>query len=183
MNILRDFFTFLLFYCLAISTSGCATASKLAPNNDDLLLEMITDASDSVYPPGKSLDLRVYESGKTEFDNYSPDELHKVEPATPQLKQTTINSEQLSAIRAVLNKLNSGNPKSTYPPTERIFDARIVTTITYKSNEGMKTIILQENDSHLHLEKKKHIYPQPLIELLNLSYKIGASVRKATVDG
>jgi hypothetical protein len=80
--------------------------------------------------------------------------------------------------RSQVAELDSEKVASSFPPiVTGSIDERIVVTITYKSGETMKSITLQENDSSLRLEDKANLYPQALIKLLKLNYKIAGAVR------
>jgi hypothetical protein len=52
--------------------------SELRPPDDGVIVEMWTDAGDTpVYPPGKTLRIRLYESGWAEYDDYPDDQIQK----------------------------------------------------------------------------------------------------------
>jgi hypothetical protein len=67
-----------------------------------------------------------------------------------------------------------------YEPTVPILDARIEVTLLVIDGDTRKRIVLQENHSHLILEKKDGVYPPSLLKLLRFIQEKSRALRKAT---
>jgi hypothetical protein len=169
-----------LYIYLAVGLVGslnCTTAKTAGSN--DVLFEVTTVTSESIAPAGEILDLRVFRDRRAEFDQFSSADSKTGTTEKPELKHAEITSDQLSAIESALGELDSAQIQPSYPPSVgRTVDSFIQVSIRYRSKQGTKTIVLYENDSHLHLDLKD-IYPRELVNLLRLQYRIGAELRKA----
>lgn len=156
-------------------TSGCDNARSITaspsaerPLQDGLILEMYTKSEYSVYPPGKVLNMKIYESGQAEYDHY-PSESQKGEF---ELKRTAfaLSVDELEMIRRLVDETLRSSRES-YGPTVPIVDASIQTTLNLERGGRQKKIILNENHSNLILEKKKGVYPESLLNLLTFIQK------------
>ena len=124
----------------------------------------------------------MFNNAEIEFDyflEYGPDRVGI--PFSSEIKGSAITKEQLDKFKSLLEKLDSENLKSQYTPTQGIIDSHITVTVSYESRTGMKQIILEENDSHLNLEKT-NIYPSSLIKLMELVYQIYYDNRKQFLE-
>src|SRR5918911_3332038 len=173
----------ILFDLSLVSCSQSEVISKqenhaTAPASQKSLLEVSTEASNTVYPPGETLDLRLYETGEVEYDYYPPPNPSRVgEPFRAVRKRTKLSTEEVEHIQDILNKPDLSNAKAEYPPIKPILDSYIVKIVAYNDQGRERRIVLRENDSHLLLDKKEGVYPKSLIELLKLVQKINEDLR------
>lgn len=146
----------------------------------EILLEIETDASETVYPLGKTLDLRVYGNRQVEFDFYLPNTPDRVGlPFTSERRKTKLSQEDFDNLKTLLDKSDLVNANSYYAPSRRVaIDARVKKTVIFKMGNQQKTIVLEENDSHLNFRKKSDVYPSSLIRLLELIEDINRKLRK-----
>ncbi|MBA2335314.1 MAG: hypothetical protein H0V90_10305 [Blastocatellia bacterium] len=151
-------------------TVGCGKAQSVsdAPipagrQEDGLILEMYTESKYSVYPPGKILNIKVYESGQAEYDHYPA----RQTKGKFDIKRTgfSLTDVELEKIRSLTTKTLKTSGDS-YGPTVPILDAAIETTLVLSMSGNQRKILLTENHSNLILEKKKGIYPESLLDLL-----------------
>lgn len=143
-----------------------------------VILEVWTEAKYVVYPPGKILNLRVYDSGKAEFDYY-PDQNEK-KPFFTERRQFLLERTEITEIIRSIEDTSVNTWKDIYEPTVPILDAAIETTINLKLNSLEKRIVLKENHSNLILDKKTGVYPESLLNLLKFIQKIN---RQLLIDG
>lgn len=166
------------FICAALIVGGCAP-SDAGPK--ELLFEVLTDASMSVYPPGKTLTLRAFSNGDVEFDFYFPHTPDRPGyPFRSEIKNGNITGEQLETFKSLLKEIDSESSNTEYKPTRLMMDAWVIVTLKYRSKTDMKQIILKENDSHLHLEQTGK-YPPALTKLLSLAKEISWAQRRKLV--
>lgn len=172
----------ILAYLLVLSTVvglTCAWPQKTKNVSSVVLLEIYTNASDSIYPPGRTLDLQVFDDGRAVFDDYSLTDATKQNGEQPRRMETRIKDEDLRLIRRLVAELEIESPKSSYTPTQsKSIDERVSVAVTYLVHGGMRTIDIVENDSYLHLDDPTIGYPKSLVALLKLNYEIGGSLRK-----
>lgn len=162
---------------------GCATGSNGAggasdSNGRSVLLEVSTEASQTVYPPGRTLDLRLYESGEAEFDFYTRrDPMQPGAPFKAELRRVRLDAEEIERLRQLLADPRLSAARAEYGPTKPILDSWVVTVVDFNRGGQQQRITLKENDSHLLLDRKGGVYPEPLIELLRLVGKINLELR------
>lgn len=179
---MRKFTYFRVFAYFTVLGLSLTISCKNASRTEDLkpgivLLEVTTEGSSTVYPPGKTLDIRVYETGLVEFDFYplpGPDVEFFVEK-----KAAYIEQPKVAELKRLLSNLAYDAPKEQYGPTKRlVVDATVTVHLTFESGLGRKVIIFKENDSVLHLDRNSEVYPDSLTALFKFVYALGAEVRK-----
>ena len=173
---------------IGLSLMGCASSNTASSKQEDktvdpagrkVLLEVSTEASKTVYPPGETLDLRLYETGEAEYDYYTPPNPSKVgEPFKAVRRQARLSTEEVERVRNILNEPTLSDSKAEYLPTKPILDSSVVKVVVYNNQGRERRIVLKENDSHLLLDRKGGVYPAPLIELLKLVQKINEDLRR-----
>lgn len=171
---------FLVFWGNNCISSLQNSASNLrTTENKNLILEVMSETSKTVYPSGKILEARLYDNKEVEFDFYLPNTPDRVGmPFTSEKKSAKLSQEDFDKIKFLLGKSDLLNAKNSYAPIERILDATIKKTVSFKFGTQGKIIVLEENDSHLHLEEKSNLYPASLIRLLELVEDINKRLRK-----
>jgi hypothetical protein len=177
---------FLMVVLLFWTTNSCRFSTINQSGNEPLLverkviLEIITDASESSYPSGKILDIKLYNNKTVEFDFYLPNTPDRIGMKfTSEKKEAKINQEDFIEIDSLLRKSDLVNAKNYYAPSRHMsVDSFMKKTITFKVENQEKTIVLEERDSHLHLEEKSDLYPTSLIKLLELTEEVNKNLRK-----
>lgn len=168
----------LLFIFASTSCQTNANAnSAFKTSRDEVLLEVYTDLEGMVYPSGKVLDLKLYDSGRVEYDYYPPRQDNE-RPVSLQRRETSLEKESLESIKKLIIEPGLLEAKSEYPPTAPRFDASITVTVIFKTAGTERRIILRENDSDLYLGKKKGVYPSALVDLLLLVQNINDRLLK-----
>lgn len=175
---------FLVLASLSISCSFAETdtlQNKVLPGNS-VILEVTTDASATSYPSGHILDMRLHENMTVEFDFYPPNTPERVgKKPTFETKKDKLNQHDYNQITSLLDSLDLSNANDYYGPIRATsvdsFVKRNV-LISYKGRK--KSIILEERDSHLHLNEKSDLdlYPPPLIKLLEMIDDMNRDLRK-----
>lgn len=171
--------------CFAVSMGGCSVADtksnvSIAPAVErNLLLEVKTETSATVYPSGRTLDLRLYDNREVEFDFYLPNTPDRIgKPFESERRRSHITDKEFEDFLLLLNQTRHMGGKDFYAATQRVLDATIRKTITLDGDKSSRVIILEENDSHLHLREKGAIYPPPLLNLLELVENTNRRLRK-----
>jgi hypothetical protein len=165
---------------------GCDSVHSVSGTGETkekkMLLEVMNEATETIYPPGKTLTLRVFNNAEVEFDYYLPYTPERVGiPFSSEIRKTTITKEQLATIESLLKEIYSENPKTRYTPTQPMLDSHITVTLKYESKTGLKQIVMEENDSRLHLEKT-NAYSPALTKLMSLVYEIYFDNRKRLIQ-
>jgi len=149
-----------IFGCHASSESKTSSAN----HSENVILEIYTESKYDVYPPGKVLNLKLYDSGRAEYDYY-PSQEKRVEYYLKR-KEVILSKDDFNNLKQVLADKSLAYAKAEYPPSVPILDASIRTTVIFKPDGQTKTTVLNENHSNLILEKKGGKYPRGLLDLL-----------------
>lgn len=171
------FFLFVACSCSSLSNQGLEESNRII--NKSLLLEVLSETSETVYPKGKILELRLYNDKNVEFDYYPPNTPDRIGlPFIPERKTAKLFQEDFDEIKSLLCDSALLNSANVYPPKiKRVLDATIKKSLTLNCGNQEKAILLEENDSHLHFEEKVGVYPTSLIKLLAISEKINKKLR------
>lgn len=153
--------------------------NQTSPFEKEVILEVKTNSSKSVYPSGKTLDIKLYNNKGVEFDFYPPNAPDIVGiPFSYKREKTQLDEEDFRKITELLGKSDLISANNSYQPTnDRSVDATVKKIITFKVGTQEKTIVLDENDSHLHLKENSNVYPTSLIQLLNVITSINKKLR------
>lgn len=158
---------------------SCSTTSE--PRGRELLFEVINDGSTTNYPPGRTLVLRVFENGETEMDSYpSLNSGEQLYPFRPRRVSGRINEAHLDNFRSLLRGIDSEGISFYAPSVSKPLDSYITVTLIYKVNGESKEVVMQENDTHIHLDS---LGSPPLRDFLReiydarkaIQWKIGAN--------
>ncbi len=150
--------------------------SSVETKNMETLLEVHTQTSGMVYPQGTILEIKLYSTGEAEMDYYlTPSNYVPTNDRTPtktQRKNVLLEANDFQTLKNLTETVDFMKAKSQYPPSfSGLSDVSTTTTIISKYKNELKKIVLEETDSSLHLEKKKGVYPESLINLLDLIKK------------
>ncbi len=178
-------FNLLSIVLLSWIINGCAFSfqnkfgNQTLPIGKEVILEVKTNASRSVYPSGETLDIKLYNNKEVEFDFYPPNTPDRVGiPFSYEREKARLDEEDFKKITDLLGKQDLVRANSSYQPNNyRSVDATVKKIIVFKIGSEEKTIVLEENDSHLHLEEKSNVYPTSLIQLLNVITGINKKLR------
>ncbi len=173
---------FFVFASLSVSCSFLETdtfQNKVLPENT-VILEVTTDASATSYPSGHILDMRLYENMKVEFDFYPPNTPERLgEKLTLETKKDKLNQHDYHQITSLLDSLDLSSANDYYGPSRTTsVDSFVKRHVLISYNGRKKSIILEERDSHLHLNEKSDLYPPPLIKLLEMIDDLNRDLRK-----
>ena len=153
------------------------------PQNNEFLLEVITEASETMAPPGRSLDMLVHENGVVEFDYFPIKDLSGSEFPAPKRLETVLLPEELAELRSALKSLEVESPDSVYAPTiEKTIDEWLSISIRFRSESGIRSIVIKENDTRLHLNAEMGKYPPSIVRILRFNYSVGSRIRKEVKD-
>ena len=167
-KIVKDLSLFAIFAAM-IGNSSCLDSTTTSKNltqfaSEEVLLEVSTEMKGMVYPNGKVLNIKLYSSGRAEYDFYPPRNANS--PTKLERKASFLEMKDLEEIKSLITNLSSAPAKSEYLPISPRLDAAITTTVIYRTKNEETKIVLTENDSDLLLEKKENFYPKPLLDLL-----------------
>lgn len=182
----QHFFKMIFLILLFLLNGNCSIfqvnkyTDNTLPVKKGVILEVITEAGETSYPPGQVLDLKLYDNKEVEFDFYKPDTPDRIGiQFSSERKQSTISQEDFNEIKSLLNNSDLLNAKNYYAPSINIsVDSRIKKIITFKAVNQEKNIVLEERDSHLHLKEKLGKYPESLVMLLEKVENINRELRK-----
>ena len=180
------FLKFLIVVLFSWIISNCTFSANNQVQNQkllaekELILEVITNASESSYPRGKVLDIRLYNDKEVEFDFYPPNTPDRIGMKfTSEKKDAKLSQEDFDEINSLLSKSDLLYAKNYYAPSRRSsFDSTVKKTVNFKVENQEKIIVLEERDSHLHLEEKSSVYPASLIKLLEVVEDVNRKLRK-----
>ena len=164
-------FMIYIFAALLVFANHSCSSQKTIPNSDtnqempsEVILEVVTESKYMVYPPGSVINIRLFSSGRAEYDYYP--EQTSGEPIKLERREVELDKNELDRVKTLISELGETVLKSEYSPTVPILDASIVTKVIFSKKKETEIVVLKENHSNLILEKKKGIYPQPLLNLL-----------------
>ena len=177
---------YLLAWMVAISTFviGCDQTTGAGGENrqlHQLVCEITSESWGPVYPPGKVLLLRAYSKGDFEFDfcpEYVPDRAGI--PFKSEIRKSVMSASELQSLQSAIEKLKASPLQTDYGPGTRILDSRVAVTVSFPTDSGVTKIVVNENDSHLHLESGR--YPAALKRLLELADEIHFNRRKKLLE-
>src|SRR6266404_374474 len=121
MKIVRRIHYFMLLATLILnccSTYSQSANSNAVPKDGMPIIEVVTNANDSVYPPGQTLELRIYDSGLVEFDFFPLQAEQLGKPYKAELKKSKISDEDLQQLIKLLKEVEVENVKNRYEPTQ-----------------------------------------------------------------
>jgi hypothetical protein len=179
-------FKLVFLVCLFLLNSSCARfqaneyENSFLFANKKVILEVSTKAGETSYPQGQILDMRLYNDMEVEFDFYLPNTPERVGlKFTSEMKKGELTLEAFDQILSLLGKPDLLSASNYYKPSRSMsVDSSVkkIVNISYAGNE--KQIVLEENDSHLHLKEKSIIYPESLLKLLELTEKTNKELRR-----
>ncbi len=154
-----------LICCFA--TVGCGQKSELSTTAipEKVLFEIHSVGKFTSYPDVKVLKLRVFNSGKAEYDHFPP----QGQEFYLQRRSLQLSEEDLNYVKHILENRSWEQVKPIYEPTERMLDAAVEVTLDINLSTGLRQIILKENHSNLVLDKKMNVYPSELLKLLKFA--------------
>jgi hypothetical protein len=159
----------------------------MPPKPDKVVLEIITTASGMVYPKeGDLLDMRLYESGRFEYDDY-PEQKPPTYFSPPiTRKESRLNPEDVRNLINLAEQPDFLSAEEKYPGILPHIDDQWVTTIkfTYNGREKIITAVnlwdfrYAEVDSapapYMEKLRKKVKYPPSLLKLFVLANELKA---------
>jgi hypothetical protein len=160
---------------LCYQAVGCQSRTVQQTTSDserrgNPFLVVYTEAKYSVYPPGRRLNLAVFSSGAAEYDYYPKQ--NSGNAIEFERRKITLEDNDFNQIKEIVAQLSETEIKDHYSPTLRMMDAFVSVSVTLFHDGREKNVILEENDSDLALDKKKGVYPDPLLKLLTLVSRI-----------
>jgi len=187
------------FHLLVIVVFFLATTNCVSFQNDNsarqiimpekkVLLEIATISTETSYPHGEVLDIRLYNTKEVEFDFYPPHTPERLGMKfTIEKKKTKLSQEDFDKLTSLLRESDLLNAKDRYDPrriSPMSVDSTIRKNITFTSSGRDKRIVVEEYDSRLFLDDvptyitaKPNIYPKSLIELLKTVEVINRRLR------
>lgn len=162
---------FLLIFTLIALTITCSNTQSLSlpAKTDELVLEVITNAGGSAYPKeGDILQMRLYESGRFEYDDfpdYNPPKASSYNVVIKR-KDAQLNPEDAKELIDLTEQSDFLSAKEKYSSLHRHDDTHWITTIKF-AHKGKEKKIVAENfwDTQYHQEDKLN-YPSSMVKLL-----------------
>ena len=187
-------FHLLVIVVFFLATSNCVSfqndnsARQIIMPEKKVLLEIATISTETSYPHGEVLDIRLYNTKEVEFDFYPPHTPERLGMKfTIEKKKTKLSQEDFDKLTSLLRESDLLNAKDRYDPrriSPMSVDSTIRKNITFTSSGRDKRIVVEEYDSRLFLDDvptyitaKPNIYPKSLIELLKTVEVINRRLR------
>ena len=148
--------------------SSAAQPNKIA-KPDEVVLEIITDASGMVYPKeGEILDFRLYKSGRFEYDDYPNQDPPRV---TTRNVIITKKDAKLSAddVKELINLAEQPDflaAKENYPRLRPHVDDQWITKIIFTHQGRTKKISAGDFWDMLYYPEDRAKYPSSMVKLL-----------------
>lgn len=175
-------FSLLILLCFSCTFNSQANnlENDASQESRKAILKVSTMAGDTSYPHGQILNMKLYDNMDVEFDFYFPYSPERVgKKFTTELKKGKISLENYNQIISILNQPDIRLSDNYYAPGKIMsVDSSVKKTVIILSENNEKKIVLEENDSHLHLKNKSGIYPASLIKLLELVERLNLELRK-----
>ena len=127
---------------------SCSSVNK--PATDTLLVKLYAFSTEQVYPSGKVLELRVFESGKVHYDVEN-------NQSTLERKSSQLLAKELMSLKNMVVNLRKCKLKKKYLPLKRPFDVKLYLTLIYVDGD-QHTIEIVENDSTIAIEDDWEIF-------------------------
>lgn len=167
-------------FLIVVLLSGIVSNCSFFAINKEVILTVTTNASESSFPRGEILDIRLYSNNEVEFDFYLPHTPERVfMKFSSEKKKGKLNEEDFDKIKSLLIEPDLVNAQTYYAPLRKSsIDSFVKKTVIFKVNNQEKIIVLEERDSHLNLEEKLNIYPESLIKLLEEVEDVNKKLRQ-----
>ena len=142
---------------LAVNLSCSIQQTK----SDPVILEIVTNASGVVYPQGDILDLRLYESGRFEYDDYNNQGKRE-----KQIREAELSAEQVRELIGLAQRADFLSAKEKYPSLRPHIDDLWVTTIKFEHQGQKKRIVVVNFWDILDYPEDRDKYPLSMVKLL-----------------
>jgi hypothetical protein len=168
--------TLLLLTFLALS-SACARPQP--PDNlamsDGVALEIVTNARGPVYPKeGDILDMRLYDSGRFEYDDYPLRPSPTLDPVQITRKEARLSESETRELIDLAGQPDFLAAKDTYPPYSQHIDDAWTTIIRFTHGGNVKTITVVNFDDIRHYPNLRSTYPASMVKLIERAREMKA---------
>lgn len=165
-------YTFILIYLIIIQASSCTTPQsvQLPKKQDEIILEVITTAAGNIYPKeGELLDMRLYESGRFEYDDY-PD-YNPPHTRTGNIsitrKEGGLNPEDVKELVSLASQPDFLSAKEHYPRMQSgVTDIVWNTTVRFTHRGHVKEIYAEYFWTSYNSKEDRSKYPPSMVKLL-----------------
>ncbi len=184
MNLKRKFCFAILFLVISASLSCSHSQVSILPKPDEIILEIVSTTSDMVYPKGDILIMRLYRSGRFEYDDYPNYNPPTTRNATTTKKEAELNSEDVVELIKLANQPDFLSAEKHYPelrPNTHI-DAFVSTKIKFNNEKQTKFIEAENFWDILSYPEARAKYPPSMIKLLERAKEMKAKVIGKTLD-
>ena len=136
-------------------------------HNNPVLLEIYTDCRGMTYPHGKVLDIRLYQSGRLEYDRYPPDELSAHWHFRYWFPRTHVyvTPDQVNEFIELAEQPDFRAAKDEYPPKIPGTDSEFRTFITFNHSGWRKNVVLVDYFGDDGMGDREN-YPPSLLALM-----------------
>ena len=141
------------------------------------MLEIITHASGEVYPKeGDFLAMRLYESGRFEYDSYPPQDPPKVtiDNVTITKKEAKLSPEDVKELISLAEQPDFLSAQDKYPSLHQHIDDTWITTIKFTYQGREKKIVAVNFWDIRDFPKDQSKYPPSMVKLLERAYEFKA---------
>jgi hypothetical protein len=177
------FYKVLIISIGVILSFACASQQSLNPlaEPDKVVLEITTNASGMVYPrEGDILDMRLYESGRFEYDDYPNQDPPKITSANVIItrKESKLNADSVRELIGLAEQPDFLAADDEYPPIQRGVDSQFRKTILFTHRGRQKKIVVVDYGSDDGISDAKSRYPASLLQLVRKVYALKAEAIK-----
>ncbi|MDT5123204.1 MAG: hypothetical protein QOC96_2686 [Acidobacteriota bacterium] len=175
---------FILLLLVVLVLPACTSPQSVTPSKPDpVVLEIITHASGVVYPKqGDLLDMRLYESGRFEYDDYPdqppPDTLPSQVTVTK--KEAKLNPEDVKELIGLAEQPDFLSAKDNYPGLHPHTDDEWITTIKFMYQGREKKIVVVNLWDIRDFPNDRSKYPPSMVKLFERALELKAkAIRKS----
>lgn len=160
----------LILICIITQTFACSTqqSANSHTQSDQVVLEIITTAKGMVYPKeGDLLDMRLYKSGRFEYDDYPDINPPKVtsENASITRKEAKLAPEQVKELISLAEQPDFISAKEEYPSLYYRVDDEWITTIKFTYQGREKKVIAVNFTDVVYNQERRRFYPPSVVKL------------------
>jgi hypothetical protein len=171
-------FTFVLYFFTAAFSSGCSSSEPLntSVKSDEVVLEVVTTGFGAAYPKeGDILNMRLFESGRFEFDDFPEHNPPHTRNAKVVRKESKLSLEAVKELIALTEQPDFLSANEKYPSwgnhhSDTFWDL----SIKFICDEQQKKIEAADFWTMKDTEESKSVYPPSMLKLIERTEQLKA---------
>lgn len=155
----------------------------MLPKQDAVVLEIVSTTSEMVYPKGDILIMRLYQSGRFEYDDYA-DNPPNTRNATTVRKENKLKPQDVIELITLAKQPDFLSAEEIYsePRPHSHIDAFVSTKITFNYDGQTKKIEAENFWDILFFPEARIEYPPSMIKLLERAREMKTAAIGKTLD-